>query len=432
MENIIKIFEEIKNESSKNGKIALIKQNSDNQLFKYCLNFLLNPSVTTGIASKKYDKIKIRIDTWLHDTDIPNEFMDILKYIKENNTGKDEDILVVKSWCYSLSDEIKQFTKDIITKSYKLGADAKLVNTAIPNLIPTHDVMLGTSIEHCNIKKDSWFSISHKLNGTRCSYSEVDKLFSRQGKEFSGIQHIIDDINTLFPNKDMFIDGELLAKNDGTRTDSENFQFGTGLANSKSEDKSVLQLVIFDMFPLCEYQENGCSKDTYKERLKTLEQLDTRIKSLGLNNVKVVDRFYQGTNQEEIWKWLKYAEDNDMEGCMVSLDAPYESKRTKNLIKVKQFYTFDLPIVDVVEGDGRLKGTLGALVVQFKDNTINVGSGYDDVTRKQLWDMRDELIGRVIEVKYKEISKDKKTGLESLQFPIYQQLHEIGKEVSYE
>ena len=46
--------------------------------------------------------------------------------------------------------------------------------------------------------------------------------------------------------------------------------------------------------------------------------------------------------------------------------------------------------------------------------------------------MRDELIGRVIEVKYKEISKDKKTGLESLRFPIYISLRDFGKEVSYD
>lgn len=92
----------------------------------------------------------------------------------------------------------------------------------------------------------------------------------------------------------------------------------------------------------------------------------------------------------------------------------------------------DLPVVEVLEGDGRLKGTLGALVVQYKENIVNVGSGFDDETRKRFWNDKDSLIGRVIEVKYKEISKDKKTGLESLQFPIYVGLRENGKCVSYD
>ena len=92
----------------------------------------------------------------------------------------------------------------------------------------------------------------------------------------------------------------------------------------------------------------------------------------------------------------------------------------------------DLPVVAVVEGEGRLKGTLGALVVQYKENTVNVGSGFDDETRMMLWNQRDELIGRIVEVKYKEISRDKKTGLESLQFPIYVGMRECGKCVSYD
>ena len=117
---------------------------------------------------------------------------------------------------------------------------------------------------------------------------------------------------------------------------------------------------------------------------------------------------------------------------MVNLNTPYECKRTKNLIKAKRFYTYDLKIIAYEQGLGRLNGTLGALIVDFKGNKVNVGSGFDDETRKTLWNMRDELIGRVVEVKYKEISKDKKTGLESLQFPIYISLRDFDKEESYE
>ena len=58
----------------------------------------------------------------------------------------------------------------------------------------------------------------------------------------------------------------------------------------------------------------------------------------------------------------------------------------------------------------------------------NVGSGFDDKSRDFIWQNREELIGRIAEVKYKEISKDKKTGLESLQFPVFVQIREKGKE----
>jgi len=53
-----------------------------------------------------------------------------------------------------------------------------------------------------------------------------------------------------------------------------------------------------------------------------------------------------------------------------------------------------------------------------------------DEQRDEFWRQRDELPGRVIEVKYKEESSDKKTGQLSLQFPIFVSLREEGKEES--
>ena len=163
-----------------------------------------------------------------------------------------------------------------------------------------------------------------------------------------------------------------------------------------------------------------------------LNELRKNIEEKQLQNVEVVTMVYEGSDQSQIIKWLDYAVEQGWEGLMLNKDAVYKCKRTTDLIKIKRFYTMDLPVVEVLEGDGRLKGTLGALVVQYKENTVNVGSGFDDETRKRFWDNRESLIGRVVEVKYKEISKDKKTELESLQFPIFVGLRECDKCVSYD
>ena len=163
-----------------------------------------------------------------------------------------------------------------------------------------------------------------------------------------------------------------------------------------------------------------------------LNSLRETIKEKSLHNIEIVTMVYEGTDQSQIMKWLDYAVNNGWEGLMLNKDATYKCKRTTDLIKIKKFYTMDLPVIDVLEGDGRLKGTLGSLVVQYKNNKVNVGSGFDDETRKLFWNEKDSLVGRVIEVKYKEITKDKKTGLESLQFPIFIQLRESGKCISYD
>ena len=425
MLEVIKLFKEIQNTSSLNDKKAIITANKDNELFKKCLVFLLDGNVTTGISTAKIKK-----DIWLDSYVLKlDTFEDVMNYIKENNTGTDLNILTVQMFIRMQPEEYREFYEEMVTKKFRLGADSKLVNQVIPNLIPTFDVQLGTPIEKTKLNGNEKIFISRKLNGTRCAFIG-NKCMTRQGKEYKGLDHIIADLQKLV-GTDTFVDGELVYKNKEGLSDSAAFQLGTGLAMSKSEDKSDLKLVIFDIFPLDEFWQ-GKSKQTYSERHKRLKELEVEIVMEELEeNLEVVEMFYDGYDHSEIWKWLDFAENHDYEGCIVNLDACYECKRTKNLLKVKRFYTYDLEVVGVEEGTGRNKGSLGALVVKYKDNTVNVGSGFTDEERRYYWDNQDEIIGRVIEVKYKEITVDKKTGLESLQFPVYVCRREMGKEPSY-
>lgn len=433
MNKVIEIFKEIQSTSGLNDKKKIITDNKDNELFKKCLKFLLDGNVVTGISDKKLSK-GVNLAEGLREFSLETianlTFEDIIEYLLTHNSGKDSDIAFVKIFIKHQPEQYQEFYFQMITKKFRLGADAKLVNKCIPGLIPTFDLMLGTSIEKIKLKGDEKIFISQKLNGTRCAFVG-DKCMTRQGKEYIGLQHIIEDLQELV-GTNMFVDGELVYKNKEGLTDSEAFQKGTGIAMSKDEDKSDLKLIVFDMFPLDEFW-NGQSKETYSERLLNyLLPLRTKVTSNHFENVSVVPMFYNGYDHAEIWNWLDYAENNDMEGVIVNLDTPYECKRSKNLIKVKKFYTYDLEVVDVEEGDGRNKGTLGALVVKYKNNTVNVGSGFTDEERKNFWESREDIIGRVIEVKYKEITTDKKTGLESLQFPVFCGIREFDKEVSYD
>ena len=419
MKEVIKIFKQIQETSSTNDKKTIIAANKDNELFKKCLVFLLDGNINTGLSSKKIKKKVIKSEYILPT------FEDVMKYLVQNNTGTDNDISMIQSFLDE-HEEDREFYEQMITKSFRLGADSKVINSVIPGLIPTWDLMLGTSIEHCKLPENTWFSLSQKLNGNRCIYYNGE-LYTRQNKKYIGLNHIKADIEKIPNAKEYVFDGELIYKNNEGLSDSSAFQKGTGIANNKSESKEELKLVLFDVLPKEEF-DNKISKDTYKIRkqhLLCLKQYETE-------NIEIVQMFYEGTNQSEIWKWLDYCEQHDMEGCMLNLDTPYECKRTKSLMKIKKFYDFDLQIVGYEEGTGRNKGRLGAFVVDYNGNQVKVGSGYSDEERVNFWNDRDKYIGRVITVKYKEISKDKKTGLESLQFPVYCGVRELGKEPSYE
>lgn len=387
--------------------------------FDFFLKWSLDPQIVTGIDKKKLKK-KVNID-YVGEY-INFEF--ILNHLKETNTGRDYDIAMCQLFVAS-NYEYTGFLTAVFTKSLKLGVDVKLVNKAYgKGFIPVHAVMLGSSRDKLRLKDGEWFSLSQKLNGIRATYVQ-GKMISRQGKEIKGLDHIIIPLKWVNNDigEDMVYDGELIRKNVDSIPDNDNFRLTTSIVNAEGNDKSELEFAIFDCLSYKEFI-NGESKLKYKDRRMELECAVAYIDADVREDIRAVPIFYQGTDQSEIEKQLAITDELGYEGLMLNKDSVYECKRTTNLIKIKSFKHSDLRIVDVVEGEGKYVGVLGAIIVDYKGNKVNVGSGFTDEQRKEYWAIKDELIGKIAQVKYKEISKNKDTGLESLQFPVFEMLRE--------
>jgi len=423
---IKEVFELLALESSSLAKRDIIASNSEDEHFRKFINYLLNPYLITGISEKKISKQTDKQPTRSFGT-----FSELMDYVLENNTGSDEVIANITAFLDLVDEDMRAFYASIITKSAKLGCDVKSVNKAFGyEFLPQWEVQQSYNIEKSPLKDGEWFSLSEKLNGVRGTFFE-GKIISRQGKEFAGLAHIVSDIGRLFEDADDFVlDGELVRKNLEGLTDNENFRIGTGLLGQDDADKSSIRFVIFDFLPKDEFKQ-GQSSLKYRERLAALMKLRENINELNLTSITTVEVLYTGDDQSKIDSFLDIMVKEDKEGLMLNRDSEYKCKRHNGILKVKRFYTVDLRVVTLEEGSGRLSGTLGAFVVDYKGNSLNVGSGMTDEQRASFWNLRDELIDRVIEVKYKEESSDKKTGQFSLQFPIFVSLREEGKQESY-
>lgn len=418
--NVVNIFYEIKSTTELNKKKEIIEKNKENKLFIDILKFLLDTDVVTGINKKKlekqinYDSVSfLRLVDWYECED----------YIKTHNTGTKADIATILYFLESceekFGDKVSNFLYEIITKSFKLGCNKKLINSVIPNLIREFTIMLGTSIENCNLKGDETIFITQKLNGTRCVYYNGE-LYSRQGKKFTGLWRIQNEILELLGlnnYKKWVLDGELLYKKPDNMTDSEAFQIGTGIANSDSEDKKELVYTIFDIIP-AEVFENHINSLPYSHRHSILLSILGKVHSINLDHLDVVPFFYSGNDHSKIQTYLDYAEKHDMEGIMINLDTPYEFKRTKNLIKVKKFFDIDLKCIGVEEGSGKYKGTLGYIICEYEGNTVKCGSGFTDEQRNHFWNHPDSIVNKTVTIKYKEKTQNK-NGTKSLQFPVF-------------
>lgn len=419
-----RVCKELQDTTARTGKEKIISENKHYDDFKYLLIFLFDNSITTGLDIKKMSKEITNSSNY--DTPYIHTFDNLLEYIRVNNTGRDVDVLTTRKAIWNISGgrlEYMSFLEEIVTKSLRLGIDAKTINKVFGyEFIRTFDVQLGTPIEDVKLNGDEEIFISQKLNGTRCVYWKGD-LWTRSGKKYTGCQHIINDIKRLCiedfvvdPN-DMVFDGELVLKPCGL-SDSEAFQKGTGIANSKDETKEELEYVIFDTMSSVEFEQKKCERK-YGVRRAILESLPEAFKRLGLTNIRIVPFFYKGYNHDKIWEYLDYAEANDMEGVIVNLDTPYEFKRTRALLKVKVFYDIDLRCIRIEQGEkGKYKNTLGAIVCKYKDSEVKVGSGFTEELRNYYWNNPDAIIGKIVSVKYKEATKNK-SGTESLQFPVF-------------
>ena len=423
MRYVKQVFEDIQKTSGLNHKKGIIAKNKNNVLFRKTLKFLLDSNVVTGISNKKmvktvkpYPKERNPI----YADKLQNPWENCMCYLDEHNTGSDADLSCIKGFLNEEPEGMRDFYCQLITKSFKLGCDVKVVNQVLSGLIPSFEVMLGTSIEKCKLCPGDWISISQKLNGNRCIFYKGE-LYTRQGKKYTGLDHILMDLKSLF-NEDQFfdnvtVDGELIYQGSENISDSEAFQIGTGLANSKDKDKSSLKLIIFDILPNSEFDLKN-SALSYRDRKRALEKVRDRIKALSLSHIGVVTMFYEGTDHAQIWKWLDYAEKHDMEGVMVNLDTPYQCKRTKNLIKVKKFFDLDLQCIGLEKGSGKYCNTLGYIICDYKGNELRCGSGFTDEQREFFWKNPSEIIDKIVTIKYKERTKNKNGG-ESLQFPVF-------------
>ena len=161
------------------------------------------------------------------------------------------------------------------------------------------------------------------------------------------------------------------------------------------------------------------------------QRLDTYFSGDKYSVIKVLPVLYHGSDTSKIMEHLNIQRNLEHEGVMINLaDEYYQFTRTNALLKVKVMQDCDLEIIGVQEGQGKFAGTLGALIVDYKGTPVGVGSGISDDIRREIWTNQNKYIGRVATIQYFEVTHDK-DGTESLRFPVFKELREEGKEVSY-
>ena len=426
MEELYLTVKQLQLVTGRKDKENILESIKESQFIKNVFEFVYNPYIVTGLSTKKMNKsIKHNCDKGF------DNLTDIMTYLKAHNTGTDMDIKIIQNSINLFEEKYQDLVKKIVTKSLKVGCTAKTFNKIYgSDFIPQFEVMLAESFfkQKENYLDEKSFIITTKLDGMRCVIIKEDDnvvFFSRQGQPITGLNDIVKDMEK-FPNN-IVLDGELVAENTTNLTSADLYRKTMRIARKDGVKKGLI-FNCFDYIPLEDFKKGICHAPC-SNRKATVNSLITLYSP---RNIVEVKPLYVGNDQAEIYKWLEWAKDRDLEGVMINIDnSPYESKRTKNLLKVKVMQTCDLRIIDYIEGEGRNAGRLGAFVVDYKGNSLKVGGGYTDKQREEYWRRKDELIGRVITVQYFEETNNLNDGV-GLCFPVFKEVREIGKEVSYD
>ena len=211
-----------------------------------------------------------------------------------------------------------------------------------------------------------------KLDGGRC-IARKDGLWTRTGKKIVSCPHIEESLVDFFnthPEKEL--DGELY--NHNLRDDFNKIMSLVRKTKPTNEDiiesKNMVEFHVYDCImdelfsKRIEFVNNNFKNHMYVRCVSTTQ----------VNNIAELDNLY-----------IEYLQ-NGYEGQMVRKNTKYEHKRTKNLLKRKEFKTDEFPVADVTEGQGNWAGHIKQFVLRLpSDVTFGAGVRGDRDLLKQLF-----------------------------------------------
>ncbi len=224
-----------------------------------------------------------------------------------------------------------------------------------------------------------------KLDGVRClAYKKNNKviLLSREGKEFSGLNHIRRELKSFLHKGEVF-DGELFNRDLG-------FQELVSLVKKDQENSYKVQYHIYDCI------------DKKKNFLQRMIYIKDRFLCSYFKYIRTV---YTGIVIDK--KYVERIHDNAVmdgyEGIMLRILPCYYKQdfRSRDLLKFKKFKDEEFEIIDAYENIGRQAGQC-TFVCKTKDGaTFHCKPKGSVKQRKEYWNnFEDKYLGKKLTVRF--------------------------------
>lgn len=426
IESINTFLQQMNASNSSNNKVDIMRNADRNvrRVLYYTYNSFMQYNITTKVINKRKDLVNkdTKFDSIFNLLDSLNQ-----RLITGHKAIEETNGFILNN------PEYKEILGLILDRNLKIRVSVKLINKALPSLIPIFNVALAAKYDDktkkkVDFKKDVWY-VSRKLDGVRCLIVVDDKgkakSFSRAGKQFHTLSLVENEIEKLGV-KNVVYDGEMCIVDDKGNEDFQNVMKEIGRKDHTIQ-KGLFQ--IFDFIPYEIFKKGSSDSGTFSQRVFALQNL-----LLGGSHTYIdfLDQI-PVSNFEEIEALSLSASEKGWEGLMLRKNSTYKGKRSDDILKLKTFYDDEYKVVDTFSGPFRYikegleveEEMLSGVAIKHKGNIVRVGSGFSIDQRKHLHNNPNDILGKTITVQYFEESQNQ-SGEYSLRFPVIKVIH--GKE----
>jgi len=254
-----------------------------------------------------------------------------------------------------------------------------------------------------------------KLDGVRCIVNK-DGMWTRTGKQITSCPHIWKSLAPILKlNPNFVFDGELY--NHDLKHDFNQIVSLVRKTKPTTQDlldsERLIQYHVYDRF----------IGDGYIDLDFIHRHPHRAITNLNLPHIVLVQTDYVYNQKSLDERYQEYLEAG-YEGQMVRIrNKPYENKRSKYLLKRKEFDDTEFPIVDICEGIGNRSGLVGYMVLSLPDGrTFRANVKGDRAYLKTLLENKSQYIGKLATVEHFKLTPD---GIP--RFPRVSKIHEGEK-----
>ena len=386
-----KIIQQLESDNSSLAKQQILKDNIDNAELIAGATKCLDPLVTFGVKQVPFSEQDGEGITF-------DEFNDLATDLEFRQLTGHAARDAIQALCDKATNEQwNDWYRRILIKDLRCGTGAKLFNKVKKDTIP----LFGCMLAHDGAKHPKKIAgvcyIEYKYDGVRVIAIVRNgdaTLYSRNGKLLENFPHINEALSK--PEfEGMVFDGEVMSEDFQTLMRQVHRKEG-----AQTEDS---YLAVFDMLTLEEFNEGGTTMSAIDRRDRL-----TQLSSLFNYRIQLVEATLVNLDldegQAQFKDMNKLALDEGYEGLMIKpAHDGYKCKRSHAWLKIKPFIEVTLTVVGVEEGTGKNAGMLGAFVVEGNDDGknfhLNVGSGLTDDMRKDVWAVKDAVIGQLVEIR---------------------------------